>query len=96
MDNNYCICEQKYKKFAPLWTEDRQEVLNGFLKYGRVISPEEIDKYRFENEGQEPPEAKPTLEEYQKEVKIFLSTFIYRKSFLRSLKWRMTPPICHL
>lgn len=63
------ICVQKYKKYAPLWTEDRQEVLNGFLKYGRVISPEEIDKYKFENEGQEPPEAKPTLEEYQKEVK---------------------------
>lgn len=71
-----------------MWTEDRQEVLNGFLKYGRVISPEEIDKYRFENEGQEPPEAKPTLEEYQKEVRIFLRIFIHRKNSLYSLKSR--------
>lgn len=47
--------------------EDRQEVLAGFLKYGRVIPPEEFDKYRYEN-GVDPPEGKPTLEEYQKEV----------------------------
>lgn len=47
--------------------EDRQEILAGFLKYGKVIPPEDFDKYRYEN-GCDPPEAKPTLEEYQKEV----------------------------
>ncbi|XP_060805137.1 dynein beta chain, ciliary [Amyelois transitella] len=57
----------KYEKYAPLWSEDRQEILAGFLKYGRVIPPEEFDKYKYEN-GCEPPEAKPKLEEYQKEI----------------------------
>lgn len=52
----------------PLWTEDRQDVLEGFLKYGRVISPEEFDKYVYDNDCK-PPEEKPTLEEYQREVK---------------------------
>ncbi|OWR50188.1 Dynein beta chain ciliary [Danaus plexippus plexippus] len=56
----------RYEKYAPLWMEDRQEVLAGFLKYGRVIPPEEFDKYRFEN-GCDPPEVKPKLEQYQHE-----------------------------
>ncbi|XP_068619246.1 dynein beta chain, ciliary-like [Battus philenor] len=60
----------KYEKYTPLWMEDRQEVLNNFLMYGRVIPPEEFDKYRFEN-GEDPPTAKPTLEEYQKEIDKF-------------------------
>lgn len=58
---------QKYEKYTPLWLEDRQEVLAGFLKYGRVIPPEEFDKYKYEN-GCDPPEVKPKLEQYQKEV----------------------------
>ncbi|VVD05318.1 unnamed protein product [Leptidea sinapis] len=57
----------KYEKYTPLWMEDRHEVLNGFLKYGRVIPPEEFDKYKYEN-GTDPPECKPTLEQYQKEL----------------------------
>ncbi|XP_013170954.1 PREDICTED: dynein beta chain, ciliary-like [Papilio xuthus] len=57
----------KYEKYTPLWMEDRQEVLNNFLMYGRVIPPEEFDKYRFEN-GEDPPIVKPTLAEYQKEI----------------------------
>ncbi|KAI5643131.1 dynein heavy chain and region d6 of dynein motor domain-containing protein [Phthorimaea operculella] len=56
-----------YSKYSPLWLEDRQEVLQGFLKYGVIISPEEFDKYQFEN-GTEPPEKKPTLEEYKKQI----------------------------
>ncbi|CAB3248911.1 unnamed protein product [Arctia plantaginis] len=57
----------KYEKYTYLWMEDRQEVLAGFLKYGRFIPPEEFDRYRFEN-GCDPPEVKPTLEQYQKEI----------------------------
>ncbi|KOB71033.1 Dynein heavy chain 9, axonemal, partial [Operophtera brumata] len=57
----------KYEKYTPLWTEDRQEALANFMKYGSVISPEDFDKYRFEN-GTDPPEVKPKLEQYQKEV----------------------------
>ncbi|XP_050667868.1 dynein beta chain, ciliary-like isoform X2 [Leptidea sinapis] len=60
----------KYEKYTPLWMEDRHEVLNGFLKYGRVIPPEEFDKYKYEN-GTDPPECKPTLEQYQKEIDRF-------------------------
>lgn len=40
------------------------------MKYGKYITPEEFDKYRFEN-GCDPPEEKPTLEQYQKEASIF-------------------------
>ncbi|CAH0400414.1 unnamed protein product [Chilo suppressalis] len=57
----------KYEKYTPLWIEDRQEVLAGFLKYGRLIPPEEFDKYRYEN-GCDPPECKPKLMEYQQEI----------------------------
>ncbi|KAI8425212.1 hypothetical protein MSG28_007028, partial [Choristoneura fumiferana] len=48
------IDEIKYEKYTPLWMEDRHEVLENFLKYGRVIPPEEFDKYVYEN-GCEPP-----------------------------------------
>lgn len=48
--------------------EDRQEVLANFLKYGRYISPEEFDRLKFEYGGKV-LEAKPTLEQYQKEVR---------------------------
>ncbi|KAJ0173728.1 hypothetical protein K1T71_010877 [Dendrolimus kikuchii] len=65
--NDVVSYASKYEKFTYLWMEDRQEVLSGFLKYGRIISPEEFDKYRYEN-GVDPPEAKPTLEQYQKEI----------------------------
>ncbi|XP_039757462.1 dynein beta chain, ciliary-like [Pararge aegeria] len=57
----------KYEKYAQLWLEDRQEVLTGFMKYGRVIPPEEFDKYHYEN-GCDPPEVKPKLEQYQHEI----------------------------
>ncbi|KAJ2944771.1 hypothetical protein O0L34_g1660 [Tuta absoluta] len=57
----------KYEKFAHLWQKDRQDVLQVFKKFGKYISPEEIAKYELEN-GTEPPEQKPTLEDYQKEV----------------------------
>lgn len=57
--------------------EDRQEVLSGFLKYGRIISPEEFDKYKYEN-GVDPPETKPTLEQYQKEVKNMYEYLFFR------------------
>ncbi|XP_047526088.1 dynein beta chain, ciliary-like isoform X1 [Pieris napi] len=60
----------KYEKYTPLWLEDRQEVLASFLKYGRVIPPEEFDKYKYDF-GCDPPEAKPKLEEYQKEIDKF-------------------------
>ncbi|KAJ8713922.1 hypothetical protein PYW08_007542 [Mythimna loreyi] len=64
----------KYDKYRPLWEEDRQEVLAGFLKYGRVIPPEEFDKYRYEN-GCDPPELKPTLEAYQAEIDKYNSMY---------------------
>ncbi|KAI8425213.1 hypothetical protein MSG28_007028, partial [Choristoneura fumiferana] len=51
--NKYTIIT-KYEKYTPLWMEDRHEVLENFLKYGRVIPPEEFDKYVYEN-GCEPP-----------------------------------------
>ncbi|XP_028032579.1 dynein beta chain, ciliary-like isoform X2 [Bombyx mandarina] len=57
----------RYEKYTPLWMEDRQETLAAFMKYGRVIPPEEFDKYRFEN-CCDPPESKPSLEQYQKEI----------------------------
>ncbi|XP_022817840.1 dynein beta chain, ciliary-like [Spodoptera litura] len=65
--NDIAQYSSKYEKYTPLWTEDRQEVLHAFLKYGRFIPPEEFDKYRFENQC-DPPEAKPTLEQYQAEI----------------------------
>ncbi|XP_041969099.1 dynein beta chain, ciliary-like [Aricia agestis] len=57
----------RYEKYSSLWLEDRQEVLEGFLRYGRVIPPEEFDRFHFDH-GADPPEAKPTIEEYQKEI----------------------------
>ncbi|KAF9414328.1 hypothetical protein HW555_007725, partial [Spodoptera exigua] len=65
--NDIAQYSSKYEKYTPLWTEDRQEVLQAFLKYGRFIPPEEFDKYRYENQC-DPPEAKPTLEQYQAEI----------------------------
>ncbi|GBP61181.1 Dynein heavy chain 17, axonemal [Eumeta japonica] len=58
---------KKYEKYGYLWLDDRQEVLADFLKYGRIITPEEMDRIRYET-GADPPETKPTLESYQEEI----------------------------
>ncbi|XP_075982942.1 dynein beta chain, ciliary-like [Anticarsia gemmatalis] len=68
--NDIVQYSSKYEKYTPLWLEDRQEVLASFLKYGRIIPPEEFDRYKYEN-GRDPPEMKPSLEQYQKEIDKF-------------------------
>ncbi|XP_063367395.1 dynein beta chain, ciliary-like [Cydia amplana] len=68
--NDIVSYASKYEKYTPLWLEDRQEVLAGFLQYGRVIPPEEFDKYVYEN-GTPPPETKPKLQNYQHEIDKF-------------------------
>nr|XP_049704637.1 dynein beta chain, ciliary-like [Helicoverpa armigera] len=72
--NDIASYSSKYEKYTPLWTEDRQEVLQAFLKYGRSITPEEFDKYRYENQC-DPPEVKPTLEQYQAEIDKYNSMY---------------------
>ncbi|XP_056152705.1 dynein axonemal heavy chain 17-like [Lampris incognitus] len=55
---------QSMYSYSYLWQDDRDEFMEQFLRYGKVLSAEIIETY-----GYEPvPEIPPTLEEFRKEI----------------------------
>ena len=53
-----------FDSYAYLWVDDRTEFMNQFLKYGHVLTSEEI-----EAAGDEPiPESPPTLDMFKGQV----------------------------
>ena len=53
-----------YETYAYLWVDDRQEFMEQFLKYGHVLTAEEIEQAGDEGV----PEAPPTLDMFKKQV----------------------------
>ncbi len=53
-----------YETYAYLWVDDRQEFMEQFLKYGHVLTAEEV-----EQAGDDPiPESPPTLDRFKGQV----------------------------
>lgn len=53
-----------YDNYAYLWVDDRQEFMEQFLKYGHVLTAEEVEQAGDEGV----PEAPPTLEQFKQQV----------------------------
>lgn len=58
---------EPYQRFAFLWKMDRIKYLNAFLKYGREMNAEDLEKIDEESFDEEPQ--KPTLEAIDYEIK---------------------------
>ncbi|XP_078144038.1 dynein axonemal heavy chain 17-like [Centroberyx gerrardi] len=56
---------EQLDRFSFLWQDDRQEVMQQFLTYGRVPSPEELEAEA------PPPAAPPTLQDFSREVESY-------------------------
>ena len=53
-----------YETYAYLWVDDRQEFMEQFLKYGHMLTAEEVEQV-----GDEPiPESPPTLDQFKGQV----------------------------
>jgi dynein heavy chain len=55
-------------KYAYLWQDDRDDFMEQFLLYGKVLSPEEIEAHGEDSVPKNPPTLKDFKEEVQKEV----------------------------
>jgi dynein heavy chain len=61
-----------FDKYAYLWVDDRQEFMSQFLKYGHVLTAEEI-----ENAGDEGvPENPPTLTQFKNQVDTYEKVYV--------------------
>ncbi|GCC24108.1 hypothetical protein chiPu_0002508 [Chiloscyllium punctatum] len=56
--------EESFDSYSYLWVDDRNEFLEEFLIYGRVLTQEEIESY---GEGGVPP-TPPTLEQFKNQI----------------------------
>lgn len=57
---------KKYKVYSYIWLDDKKEVLKRFLKYGRSLTEEELEK--IGSEDCPIIEEQPTLEKFRNEV----------------------------
>ena len=53
-----------YESYAYLWVDDRQEFMSQFLKYGHVLTTEEVEQAGDEGV----PESPPTLDKFKEQV----------------------------
>lgn len=61
---------KKYNKYKFLWTIDRDVHLDQFLKYGRGLTADEVEKMA-ESEEFKVKENKPTLDMFRQQVFFF-------------------------
>lgn len=59
--------KQSFSSYAYLWTDDRSEYLNQFLRYNHVLSTDEIKSHSTEKI----PDNPPTLQQFKEQVCVF-------------------------
>ena len=59
-----CEYRSSFEKYAYLWVDDRQEFLQQFLRYGHVVTAEELEQAGDEGV----PEKAPTLVQFKQQV----------------------------
>ena len=60
-----CEYRSSFEKYAYLWVDDRQEFLQQFLRYGHVVTQEELEQAGDEGV----PETPPTLTQFREQVR---------------------------
>ncbi len=71
-----------YNSYSYLWVDDRQEFLSQFLKYGHVLTQEEIEQAGDEGV----PETPPTLVQFKKQVDSYETVYLEVEKFEVSFK----------
>ena len=62
--NKACDYRNSFHCFEYLWIDERNEFMNQFLRYGRVLSLEELER-----RGEEDiPECSPSLQQFKEQV----------------------------
>lgn len=69
--SNFC---RQFERYSYLWLDDRQECMEYFLTYGRLLDPDEIELILM-NEGNAPKECPPTIEAFREQIDHYESLF---------------------
>lgn len=67
-----------YSSYSYLWVDDRQVFLEQFLRYGHVLTQEEIDEAGDEGV----PENPPTLDAFKKQVDSYEEVYLEVEKFV--------------
>ncbi|XP_075248756.1 dynein beta chain, ciliary-like isoform X2 [Convolutriloba macropyga] len=70
-----------FESLAYLWTDDRKEFMEQFVRYGHVLTPEEIEQYA----ETEVPETPPTLEQFKEQIDGYEKTYSEIESMSSSM-----------
>lgn len=82
---------REFEEFDYLWLDNRQEFLSQFLKYARLLTPEELDLLADET-GPGVKETPPTIQQFKEQIDFYedmykkvekLETFKIIKNWLR-------------
>lgn len=64
--NQFC---RTFEKYSYLWLDERDGVLDSFLTYGKILSPEEMDRIGSEDLDLPPPvPRKPTMNAFREQI----------------------------
>jgi len=75
------VHRDSYNSYAYLWVDDRQEFLSQFLRYGHMLTQEEIEQAGDEGV----PENPPSLTEFKKQVDSYEAVYLEVEKFEVSL-----------
>ncbi|KAL9897380.1 dynein heavy chain at 93AB [Glossina fuscipes fuscipes] len=60
------FCRQ-FERYSYLWLDDRQECMDSFLEYGRILDPDEIELVLM-NDPNAPSPSPPTIEAFREQI----------------------------
>jgi len=69
------FCRQ-FERYSYLWLDDREECMEYFLEYGRMLDPDEIELILINDPNQPPPQpCQPTIEAFREQIDNYESLF---------------------
>lgn len=72
--NDFC---KTFENYSYLWLEERDAVMEIFLTYGRILSPDEVDKIGSEDKDVIPPTpCAPKMEGFREQIDQFENLFM--------------------
>ncbi|VVC95211.1 unnamed protein product, partial [Leptidea sinapis] len=72
--NDFC---KTFENYSFLWLEERDAIMEIFLEYGRILTPDEIDKIGSEDKDVQPPEpCPPKMEAFREQIDHYENLFM--------------------
>ncbi|KAJ8736094.1 hypothetical protein PYW08_006750 [Mythimna loreyi] len=75
--NEFC---KTFENYSYLWLEERDAVMEIFLTYGRILTPDEVDKLALEEkdrvEGEAPVPCEPKMEGFREQIDHYENLFM--------------------